>query len=351
MGIKNLAFCEVDISYPAKNSLNATMEVLRWEKIDLGPATRDITSHLPEPQEIKEGATDAEEDLDPYSVGVLSRTAYGLVKKTILSGAPDVILIEKQRWRSGGGSAVQQWTLRVNTLEGMLWAVLETFYTERLLAQQKEKAPKKKLYDVFSVDPKRVGNYWLGQSAQSLAKDESNTSTQADAEGASEGPDDDASSKKKVSRFKAEKKAKIALLRSWLSVSSPSTTATTSETTPTISFNIGPHAEATRKALCSPTKTVRAKKREVEAASAANLKNTAADVAPVEIKKLDDITDCFLQAAAWVSWESNRLQLKDVWTSGEKKGTKSKENKDKGEDLPELDDGVLLEMVRGVQGE
>ncbi|KAA8619494.1 dna-binding sap [Pyrenophora tritici-repentis] len=35
MGIKNLAFCEAEISWPVKDSLNATMHVLRWEKMDL----------------------------------------------------------------------------------------------------------------------------------------------------------------------------------------------------------------------------------------------------------------------------------------------------------------------------
>ncbi|KAG9385435.1 dna-binding sap [Pyrenophora tritici-repentis] len=37
MGIKNLAFCEAEISWPVKDSLNATMHVLRWEKMDLKP--------------------------------------------------------------------------------------------------------------------------------------------------------------------------------------------------------------------------------------------------------------------------------------------------------------------------
>ena len=27
------------------------------------------------------------------------------------------------------------------------------------------------------------------------------------------------------------------------------------------------------------------------------------------MKKIDDVTDCFLQAAAWVAWEGNRVEI------------------------------------------
>ncbi|PWO27696.1 hypothetical protein PtrARCrB10_03725 [Pyrenophora tritici-repentis] len=151
MGIKNLAFCEAEISWPVKDSLNATMHVLRV----MGEADDD----------------DDVDVVDAYSLNILSKTAYGLVKNTILAASPDVILIEKQRWRSGGGSAVQQWTLRVNTLEGMLWAILQTMYSERLITRNKKAGEdKEKLFNVFGVDPKRVGMYWLGEQGIALTE-------------------------------------------------------------------------------------------------------------------------------------------------------------------------------------
>ena len=332
MGIKNLAFCEAEISYPVKGSLKATMDVLRWEKTNLVPTRDDIPAFVLDSDEGTENTADTDEDVDPYSLNILSKTAYGLVKSTILAGAPDIILIERQRWRSGGGSAVQQWTLRVNTLEGMLWAILQTMYYERLLMQKhrkgKETLSKEKLYEIFGVDPKRVGNYWLGEqdierpaAAPSPTKPTPDTDTHANLE------EEDATAppKKKPSRSKAEKKAKISLLRTWLSASPASTAAHTSTNTPALTFTIGPHAQATQQALCSPKKSPRRKK-----------DDEADEIGPTELKKLDDITDCFLQAAAWVSWESNRLQLCEL--VGDIKGEK-------------VDEGVVREMVRIVQGE
>jgi len=57
-------------------------------------------------------------------------------------------------------------------------------------------------------------------------------------------------------------------------------------------------------------------------------------------KKLDDVTDCFLQAAAWVSWEANRMQLIDV---------KSR-RRNGNEAVGEREEEVLLDMIKEVGG-
>jgi cruciform cutting endonuclease 1 len=282
MGIKNLAFCESIVSYPKKGSLNTNMKIMRWEKINLVPATNPPSK-------------DTEEDEGPYSLSVLSKTAYRLIKDTILTAKPDIILIEKQRWRSGGGSAIQQWTVRVNTFEGMLWAILRTLLME---------SNDEEHYEVFGVDPKRVGNYWLAQPNVELI--------------GSKG-EDGISKLKKPSRTKLEKKAKIALLRSWLTATPASTTP------PSMSFTFDTQASQTLQALISPN---HAKKKPP-------IKALADAIPESELRKLDDITDCFLQAAAWVSWEANRVQLKDVW------------DRRRGADV-ELSNKVLLEMVGDV---
>lgn len=70
------------------------------------------------------------------------------------------------------------------------------------------------------------------------------------------------------------------------------------------------------------------------------------EVLPLEmVKKLDDVTDCFLQGAAWVAWELNRVQLlrgcgMDGEGNGEGKG---------GDGLVEVDEGLVLRMVEGVR--
>lgn len=362
MGIKNLAFCEAEISWPVKDSLDATMHVLRWEKMDLVGSRDGIPgSEVGESESESEsegrimGEADDDDDVDvvdAYSLNILSKTAYGLVKNTILAASPDVILIEKQRWRSGGGSAVQQWTLRVNTLEGMLWAILQTMYSERLITRNKKAGEdKEKLFNVFGVDPKRVGMYWLGEQGIALTESASSSSSStkqtppppATAQDTTTPP---TTPNKKPLRSKAEKSAKITLLRTWLSASPPSTASTnTNSTTPSLSFNISPQARATQQALCSLKKKKKKKKTPRRRKDDGDAREQV--MGPTEMKKLDDITDCFLQAAAWVSWEGNRLQLCGV-LEGMKNGN-GKEGEVKGKE-EELDEGVLGEMVGVLRG-
>ncbi|RYN23440.1 hypothetical protein AA0112_g9433 [Alternaria arborescens] len=330
MGIKNLAFCEAEVSYPFTNSLDAAMEILRWEKINLTEATHDDIHERSEVTTTEQDTASADEESDPYSVDALSKTAYGLFRNTILTGSPDIILIEKQRWRSGGSSAVQQWTLRVNTLEGMLWAVLQTMNAERLNGGA-EALGTGNVYEVFSADPKRVGQYWLTRATRNSPEMDEKTDRSRDGLEAGSGEEGDKSvAKKKPSRTKAEKQAKIALLRSWLTSTPASTASVTRDSIPSIMFSITPGAEATREALCGPLESRKPKK----------AKRVSTEPLPTQgqLKKLDDITDCFLQAAAWVSWESNRLQLQEVW----------KRKKGDDETRLELTDEVLLEMVQKI---
>ncbi|EAT87724.2 hypothetical protein HBI56_119870 [Parastagonospora nodorum] len=324
MGIKNLAFCDVSVDYKNGNATNPTMDIMRWDKINLVDATRDL--RRPGLQ-AKDHAKDAE-DVDPYSLPVLSRTAYWFIKQEVLAVAPDIILIESQRWRSAGSAAILQWTVRVNTLEAMLWAVLETLRTERLTSPSKIKNEEscKLDFEVYGVDPKRVGQFWLAQHARARAED---LDQAVEALALEDTPPTTKAATKKIPRSKAEKKAKIALLRSWLSIEPASTASSTPDSSPVISINIGPAAVMAREALRLPAPGKEEK-----------TKNTKSSEEGKDIKKLDDITDCCLQAAAWIAWESNRLQLYNVWDA--------KRGKDKN--LTELDDGILRDMVE-VAGE
>ncbi|KAJ4985243.1 hypothetical protein SVAN01_09285 [Stagonosporopsis vannaccii] len=343
MGIKNLAFCDAEVSHTAAGSgdrrdFNAHMNILRWKKLDLVDSTYPKSSRTASEDETEAaGVPDADSDL--YSPSVLSKTAYQLIVEEVLSANPNVILIEKQRWRSGGGSAVQQWTLRVNTLEAMLWAVLETLRHVSRPHTDQGTSVEKHSYHVHAVDPKRVGQYWLGQHARALQeRDEQDSAFDVAplSKGAGEPEDtgEDAlntKTAKKPSRTKAEKSAKIAILRSWLAHDTSSTTPSTPSQMPSITFSIAPSAAFTRDALLPQTKIPRRRKTAKTTGKDAGLDNTM----PVtEIKKLDDITDCFLQAAAWVAWESNRMQLLAV--GGDDEPTK----------LVPVDEERILEMVR-----
>jgi len=393
MGIKNLAFCDTEISYPTGSKLHPTMEVLRWEKLDLVQRTRELRTCLPSPRPMKKGSASEDENVDPYSLSVLSETAYRLIKQTILSSSPDIVLIEKQRWRSGGGSAVQQWTVRVNTLEGMLWAVLATLRAERvhMTPKQKETQPyASKDFNVYAVDPKRVGTYWLQHDSHTDTSASNHTlarKSEARLKGApeqclkeEENEDDEngeaeverRETEKKIPRTKAEKKAKIGLLRSWLNATPHSTTGASLRThpitkktesspppppspisnpeTPTLSFILHPSTNPVHHALCAPSKSKsksKFKSRSIGDTDDIDVDDAEVDKAPKKMsvdearfKKLDDVTDCFLQAAAWVSWEANRMQLIDV---------KSR-RRNGNEAVGEREEEVLLDMIKEVGG-
>ena len=320
MGIKNLAFCDAEVSFPAaktntgdRDRLNSTVNVLRWKKIDLmhgnyKESCRDAT------EDAEANTNVAEDDADQFSPAVLSQTAYRVITEEVLSVNPDIVLIEKQRWRSGGGSAVQQWTLRVNSLEAMFWAILETLKREqRSCGPVGNFTDTQEPWQTYAVDPKRVGQYWLSQHAraleerdqETLAVDMSKLSNVVEEADDLEEEEKNGKAKKKPSRSKAEKSAKIAVLRSWLVNDTMSTLPSTPSETPHISFNIAADAEGPLQALLPKNKGTRRKK----SSKATKDAELTEELPATEIKKLDDITDCFLQAAAWIAWESNRVQL------------------------------------------
>lgn len=341
MGIKNLAFCDAEISRASldKQDFSAHMHVLRWKKLDLmgSPASKASPSSTED-----DGAEDAaDEEGDQFSPSALSKTAHRLIVEEILSANPDRILIERQRWRSGGGSAVQQWTVRVNTLEAMLWAVLETVKQGGGLPltsnDNRRPGVSSHGYQVYAVDPKRVGQYWLGQHARALHERNADAalalSNDVETSSHLNEPSEPAKKPNPPSRSKAEKSAKIALLRSWLASSPLSTSPSTPPSMPSINFTIAPAAEATLQALLPKTKTkaVRRKK----AAEMGGADELVEEIPVAEIKKLDDVADCFLQAAAWVAWEGGRGQL--LASSGVEGGTKGKGGVDEGRVLRMLE--------------
>lgn len=341
MGIKNLAFCDAEISRASldKQDFSAHMHVLRWKKLDLmGSAAPKSSPSSTEDDGVEDAA---DEEGDPFSPSALSKTAHRLIVDEILSANPDLILIERQRWRSGGGSAVQQWTVRVNTLEAMLWAILETVKQGSGLPlppnENRRPEVRKHGYSVHAVDPKRVGQYWLSQHARALHERNADAAALDDARDPEDinSPPEPPNPPKNPSRSKAEKSAKIALLRAWLSSSPRSTAPSTSPSMPVIAFTIAPAAEATLRALLPKPNTKPKTKTKVKTSAPRRNKaetdgeeELADDIPVKDLKKLDDVADCFLQAAAWVAWEGGRGVL--LGCSGVEGEEKEKE-KGKGE--------------------
>lgn len=66
--------------------------------------------------------------VEDFSPARLSQLAVDLVLDRLLPLRPDVVTLERQRFRTVGGSGVFEWTLRVNSLESMLYAALATLH-------------------------------------------------------------------------------------------------------------------------------------------------------------------------------------------------------------------------------
>ncbi|KAL8797352.1 MAG: hypothetical protein Q9195_000506 [Heterodermia aff. obscurata] len=247
MGIRNLAICSI-IAPGRRHSgqpLNVPV-VQNWERIAISKkATADI------PEEGTLGSITKE----PFDPQTYAQYAYDLVVKRIMPCQPTQILIERQRFRSMGGSAVQEWTLRVNMFEAMIYATLRTLLENKLWQGL-----------VHPVAPAKVSKFWLGD-------------------------DNDEHPKLAASKSLKTKSAKIALVGDWLCKGQL--------------FELQGEAADTARAYQMKLARRRARK------GAAEQKAIAQQIQmPRDIGKLDDLADCLMQAIAWIQWEENRRALR-----------------------------------------
>lgn len=75
---------------------------------------------------LKDDPTTVPIAIEDFSPTRLSSLAVELILTRLLPLKPDLVILEQQRFRSMGGNSVFEWTLRVNSLESMLYAVFTT---------------------------------------------------------------------------------------------------------------------------------------------------------------------------------------------------------------------------------
>lgn len=280
MGIKNLAFCvaELDSNLQQPNSSVTTlrlsplqMHITTWRRISL---LQQAKFSAPSPSEDSEDSAE-DEDSEPFSPNALSLTAYTLVKDVLLPHKPNTILIERQRFRSANQPSVQEWTLRVNLLEGMIWAVLRALgYRDGVLPR----------VDVESVLPSRVAAFWVPEKG------------------------------------KVEKEDKIGVVKRWLERGGNGE----EKGEHGIRLNFSSDAERTKDAFLAKTNRNgkgrgRAKKVVPTTSVAPGTGEALNEIEMVDdVGKLDDLADCLLQAASWAKWRSNREFLRSIWKDEEK---------------------------------
>ena len=283
MGIRNLAYCVVDMPHnelfgQIQHGSRLPMTVRHWSKRDLLLGLQDqqhrsgvLGKEVREPATTtrKEARRSSKKDVLPktaFTPSALSKVAYEVVTG-LLQHQPDVILIERQRFRSGGQSAVQEWTVRVNMLESMLWACLHTLH-------ETQPAGIVDFPTVHAINPAAVANFWIAGKHMNL---EPHTGHYQGLSGGVE-----LHHPLKLPRKKIEKKDKVQIVRSWIEGSRDDVN------------------------LCF----------EGEATQTADLFNSkgrgSSPKHALSVTKLDDLADSLLQALAWARWEENSRQIEKL---------------------------------------
>ena len=243
MGIKNLAYCRLKLPPQTSDTIKSLKPTITdWARVD-------ITKFATNPEGQDEDVSKVKAAFEP---DVYAAHAYTLLSDIFQSASPTHVLIERQRFRSMGGSAVQEWTLRVNMFEAMLYAVLETLKREGSWEGK-----------VIGISPARVTNLWLGFSAV-RREDEG-------LEGGGKG------SETRLSGIKT-KKFKTQLVGNWLHEKEK--------------FNL-------------TAKIAGMRSRDFGVVGKRTSKS--------KVGKLDDLADCLLQGMAWLKWEENRRL---IWEKG-----------------------------------
>ncbi|CAK7270960.1 hypothetical protein SEPCBS57363_004368 [Sporothrix epigloea] len=151
MGVRNLAYCLLQVDNKTDQSNGHPVpQLVAWERLSLIGGGKEIAGH---------GTASAELPASAFSPPAMATVAARLVRDRLLPLAPTHILIERQRFRSGGGAAVLEWTVRVNSLEAMLHGILAY---QQLDASNKSKKTKNSTFQAIqAVSPQRVSQFLL----------------------------------------------------------------------------------------------------------------------------------------------------------------------------------------------
>ena len=268
MGIRNLAFAHFHLAqHPSATSqANTIPQLTAWRRLAVsemgdkslhGPVMTDTIEKtlkdddviVPTSRRQTQGTGE-----DSFSPSGYASMAYNLITSLLDTYRPTHILIERQRFRSGGGSAVQEWTLRVGIFEGMLYAILH--------ALRHERGGETARISVQGIEPKRVVRYWMD-------KDEIPTENELGTGNSS---------------ARAVKKAKIDLVGRWLEASTGGGQGM---------ISLKPDGEASEIASTYLRKLTTPNTRKK-------------DLGIADVGKLDDLADCLLQGVTWMEWQKMR---------------------------------------------
>ncbi|OTA57159.1 Ydc2-catalyt-domain-containing protein [Hypoxylon sp. EC38] len=262
LGIRNLGYSLLApaATLPSSKALNAD-DLRRPPRVHL---------HAWKRRELLDPSLDKPDDPECFSPASLAVAADRLVRQDLLPLKPTHVLIERQRWRSGGAAAIQEWTLRVNTLEAMLHASLRTL---RELGHWNG--------EIASVGPDKVTRFWPAPATASV-EDTPKT------KGSRSGKGVVGKAQKEAKSKQDSKKHKIGVLAGWLK------------------------EERGNKIILPANRDIEDAIKQYRRRLVRIRRSSAADEDPVRDdrpQKLDDLTDSLLQGVAWLKWEENKALL------------------------------------------
>ncbi|KAI1210501.1 Ydc2-catalyt-domain-containing protein [Annulohypoxylon truncatum] len=265
MGIRNLGYSLLSPAAATSPRRKGKSAPLTREAVRSPPR---VNLHAWQRRELFDTSPDDPVDPDQYSPTSLAIAADRLVRRDLLPLKPTHILIERQRWRSGGASTVLEWTLRVNTLEAMLHASLRTL---RELGHWDG--------ELISVAPPSVTRFWPAPSKEDTPKKRARASKTMESE----------VKVRKKSNSKQTKKHKIGVLTGWL--------------------KRGPEDQVILPATSDLESAVEQFRLRLSGIRRSRSRDAEDDPAQAWPLKLDDLTDCLLQGVTWLKWEENRALL------------------------------------------
>ena len=300
MGVRNLAYCLLEA-----DPKGGPAKLIAWERLS-----------LIDEDEAHEADAAANAKMSLFTPPRLAAVAARLVRDRLLALEPTQVLIERQRSRSGGGMAVLEWTMRVNSLEAMLHGIFA--YHQASQACQK-------IQGVEAVSPKRVSVFLLrggigdgtsrDQCPQTAATKEKDIKDVKEAfiagilRAAVDG-------QKATKGTKASKAAKA------------KTNAVMADSGPLLSYDerASPMVEAYLIRWDAKQKRLRPKepKEPKSAAKPKTRKGSADDNGGINdsdkkatvtellptLSKIDDLADCVAQGLIWLEWELNKHILR-----------------------------------------
>ncbi|PGH27500.1 hypothetical protein AJ80_00741 [Polytolypa hystricis UAMH7299] len=216
---------------------------------------------------------------ESYSPSGYAALAYTLITSLISMYKPTHVLIERQRFRTGGLAAVPEWTIRVGIFEATLYGVLHTLKQERCIVDTD--------LVVEGIDPKRVANYWVEMDPHLLSNPDKPELQQEDRK--------DRKQKVKLTKKKLKKstketkRAKMDVVARWLEDSLHETNSNYRNLRLSDS---GPVNELVHAYLNKWGNN--------------QTKNTPS---AIDIGKLDDLADCLLQGLTWMAWQDMRRKI------------------------------------------